>query len=133
MKMLCLLSVIVLLSYSISVNAIEYQFEAVDRSNKTKLCLAAVTNDTKALRYQLRHMRQPHQSIRTIVNSVACNDQIIANFANSYNATDTVAYLNKFTANKYKKQQFKVTIKDLAYEQSFVENDKVIVVLITSN
>ncbi len=133
MKTFSTLSLMVLLGYAMNVNATEYQFEAADSSNKTKLCLAAVSNNKAALRYQLRHMRLPHQSTRTIVNSVACNDQIIANFAITYHAEDTGAYLNKFTAKKYKKQQPKVIIEDIATAKPLVDNEKVVVVLITGN
>jgi len=132
MKAFNLMVAIVILFCSSNVNATNYKFVAVDNSSSTKLCMAAVTNNMKSLRYQIRHIRQPHQQIRDIANTVQCNNQIIANIAKTYNALDTFAYLNRFTASKYKKQQTSVTIQDLAAVKSIDKKKKTVVIMIAS-
>ena len=134
--MLNLIAVIVVLGFTMSTNASEYQFIAVDNSVDTKMCLAAVTNNKKALKrlmykthFEVPKFNRIHYGVRIVARKLLCNDLIIANFAYKYQAADTLAYLDRYTSRKDKKKRPTVTIRDIAAQG----NDKPTVVLIASN
>ncbi len=125
---------IVLFCFSINTYAAEYQFVAVDNKSTTKVCMAAVTDNTEVMKSKLRMLsrRGTALTFRSFVNTIHCNEQFIANFALSYNAENTFEYLNKYTNKWNKKRQSKVTIKDIAYKHALDTAD-VIVVQVSSN
>lgn len=125
MKMLNLISAIVLLGFTMSAHAENYKFVVADNSIDSKMCLDAVTNDRSALQHSIR---KSGATVRWTARHLKCNDQIVANFAYRYNASDTFALLNRYTLKKDKQQRPAVTIKDLAAVQG-----KTVVVLIASN
>ncbi|GAA0858369.1 hypothetical protein [Aliiglaciecola litoralis] len=131
MKKFTSLSVI-LLCTSISTYAAEYEFIAGDSSIETKTCIAAVTNDTEAMISNLKMLgrRGTSLSYRSFVNSFWCNDQYIGNFAKTYHAENSLAYLDKYTNKWNKKRQSNITIKDLASKPTSEEDT--IVVLVSS-
>ncbi|MFT7201038.1 MAG: hypothetical protein ACI9UD_002704 [Glaciecola sp.] len=118
----------ILLFYSISTYATEYEFVAMDSSKETKLCVAAVTNDMKKLRRLISHNYGMRDIGRTVAKTVLCNDVIIANFAYEYQANDTVDYLDRYTPRKYKKMRTSITIKDITAKV----NEKPTVIMIAS-
>jgi len=124
MKTLKLISVIVAAGFTMSSNANHYQFVAGDNSIETKICVAAVTNDKHALK---RKIRRSGDHVRSIARNLMCNDQIIANFAYMYNASETFAYLDRYTPKKYKTNRPSVTIQDIT-----AKHGKTTVVLIAS-
>lgn len=112
MKHLKLITLVpILLFHSISTYAVEYQFVAADRSLETKICIAAVTNDIKKLKRLISF--ETHSGAKDIARSILCNDIIIANFAYEYQASDTVAYLDRYTSREDKKMRTRITIKDI--------------------
>jgi hypothetical protein len=110
MKTFNLISVIVAAGFSLGSNAANYQFEGVDNSIETKICIAAVTNDKKSLK---RKIRMSGAGVRSIARSLMCNEQIVANFAYKYNALETSGYLDRYTPKKYKTNRPSVTIQDI--------------------
>ena len=89
---------------SVEAEASEDKFIYGDQRNVTKLCIAAAKDDLDGVRRAIRSLRRgPHHKYKTIVNSVRCNGQVAAQFAQGYNATETFEYLFKFTEKKYKK------------------------------
>jgi hypothetical protein len=118
----------ILLFYSISTYATEYEFVAMDSSKETKLCVAAVTNDMKKLRRLISHNYGMRDIGSTVAKTVLCNDVIIANFAYEYQANDTVDYLDRYTPRKYKKMRTSITIKDITAKV----NEKPTVIMIAS-
>jgi hypothetical protein len=96
-------SFILLICCTFQANATEFKFIAEDNGPVTKFCIAAAENDLKGLRNAIRKLRSaPNQQHSSIVNAVRCNDQIAAQFAHTYEASDTFAYLYKFTDTKHK-------------------------------
>lgn len=118
----------ILLFYSISTYATEYEFVAMDGSKETKMCVAAVTNDMKKLRRLISHNYGIRDVGRTVAKTVFCNDVIIANFAYEYQANDTVDYLDRYTPRKYKRMRTSITIKDITAKV----NEKPTVIMIAS-
>jgi hypothetical protein len=110
MKTFNLISAIVAAGFTLSSNAANYQFEGVDNSIETKICIAAVTNDKKSLK---RKIRISGARVRTIARGLMCNEQIVANFAYKYNALETFGYLDRYTPKKYKANRPSVTIQDI--------------------
>jgi len=110
MKTFNLISVIVAAGFTLSSNAANYQFEGVDNSIETKICIAAVTNDKKSLK---RKIRISGIRVRSIARGLMCNDQIVANFAYKYNALKTSGYLDRYTPKRYKANRPSVTIQDI--------------------
>ena len=111
MKTLKLISAIIAMGFTVSSNANNYQFVAADNSIETKICVAAVTNNKQALK---RKIRMSGIRVRSIARSLMCNDQIVANFAYMYNASETFAYLDRYTPKKFKSNRPSVTIQDIA-------------------
>ena len=126
MKIFSLISVILVLVCSMGINATNYKFVGVDTSKDTKMCLAVATNNKRALQSL---MLRTSERVGSVARNLKCNNQVIANFAFKYNASETFEYLNRFTPKKYQELRSKVTIQDLAAQ----DNDKTIVVLIASN
>jgi hypothetical protein len=125
---------LILFCCSINSYAAEIKFIAEDNKSTTKICMAAVTNNTKVMIGNLRmlSLRGSALSYRTLINSIQCNKQYIGNFAKTYDAQNTFAYLDQFTNKRNKKRQTNITIKKVANEQG-ENNEKTIVVLVGSN
>ena len=113
MKTLTLAVVFVL---SFNANATKYEFIATDSSIETKMCVFAGSNNKDGLKNALRFNpgRSAINSKRVAVNSITCNDMVMAHFAHKYNALDTFSYLNRFTSKKDKIPTTSVEIKDIA-------------------
>jgi hypothetical protein len=107
----------ILLFYSISTYAEQYEFVAADQSKETKMCVAAVTNDKTKLR-RLVSSDTRYVGVRDVAKTVVCNDVIIANFAYEYQANDTLDYLDRYTPRKYKRMRTSTTIKDITAKSS---------------
>ncbi|WNC67939.1 DUF3718 domain-containing protein [Thalassotalea nanhaiensis] len=127
-------SLLILFCFSINTHASEFKFIASDNKITTKICMAAVTDNTKVMISKLRMLsrRGSALSFRTFVNSMQCNNQYIGNFAKTYDAQNTSDYLDRYTNKWNKNRQTKVTMKDLANERR-KDKDKTIVVLVASN
>jgi hypothetical protein len=136
MKMLNLISAVVVLGFTVSSNAAaNYQFVGADNTIGTKICLAAVTNDMNELRLNIMRSsagtRGVHTGARKVARTLMCNDQIVANFAYQYEASETFEYLDRYTPKKYKNKRPEVTIKDIVAKNG--QQGETIVVLIASN
>jgi hypothetical protein len=115
MKMLNLTSAIVILGFAMSSNAaVKYQFVLADNSVDSKMCLAAVTNNKDALR---RNILRSGVSVRTVAHTLMCNDHIVAKFENKYRASQTFAFLYRYTLKEDKKARPEVTIQDITATQ----------------
>ncbi|MBA6390896.1 DUF3718 domain-containing protein [Colwellia sp. BRX10-3] len=114
MKTLTLAVVFVLLSFNS--NATKYEFIATDSSIETKMCVFAGSNNKDGLKNALRLSSRSSaiNSKRFAVNSITCNDMVMAHFAHKYDALDTFSYLNHFTSKKDKIPTTSVEIKDIA-------------------
>ena len=123
-----------LFCFSINTFAAEYEFVAQDNKSTTKICMAAVTDNTEVMISKIRMLsrRGTALNFRSFVNTLKCNDQYIGNFAKTYDAQNTFDYLNKYTNKSNKKRQASITIKDIAYNQA-KDSEKTIVVLVGSN
>ena len=135
MKKLTSLSIsIILLCCSINTYAGEFTFIANDNKSTTKICLAAVTDNTDVMISKLRMLSQRGTalSFRSFVNTIQCNNQYIGNFAKTYNAQNTFDYLDKYTNKWNKSRQSNITIRDFAKAQGN-SMDQDIVVLVASN
>ena len=134
MKILNLISsAIVVFGFTMSANAAaNYQFVGVDNSIGTSMCLAAVTNDKRALRRKIlrsgSNILSTNTKVRMVARTLRCNDLIIANFALKYSALVTFAYLDRFTREEDKIGRTKVIIQDISATQG-----KTTIVLIASN
>ena len=111
---LTLAVVIVLLSFN--ANATKYKFIATDNSIETKICVFAGSNDQSGLKNALRQSARSSAFVnnRYSVNTIVCNDMVMAHFAHKYDALDTFAYLNRLTKVKDKILTTSVEIKDIA-------------------
>ncbi|MBA6349260.1 MULTISPECIES: DUF3718 domain-containing protein [unclassified Colwellia] len=114
MKILTLAVVFVLLAFNS--NATKYEFIATDSNIETKMCVFAGNNNKDGLKnaLRLRMISSAINSKRFAVNSVTCNDMVMAHFAHKYDALDTFSYLNHFTSKKDKIPTTSVEIKDIA-------------------
>ncbi|MFT6910417.1 MAG: hypothetical protein ACJAS1_007146 [Oleiphilaceae bacterium] len=133
MKMLNLISAVVVLGFTVSSNAAaNYQFVGADNSIDTKICLAAVTNDMHKLRHNIMRSgagnRGVHTGARKVARTLMCNDQIVANFAYKYEASETFEYLDRYTPKKYQDQRPEVTIKDIVARHGKQEETTVVLI-----
>ncbi len=129
MTMKSLVSLTVLTCCAFQAHATEYRFVADDISAATRFCVAAAEDDIDALRSQLRKMRQsPHHQVRSIVNTVRCNDQPAAQFAHQYGATDTFAYLYRLTTREQRELVPETSVEDVAHEAPSADAPDIIVV-----
>ncbi len=133
MKIFTSLSLI-LFCCSVNTYAAEFKFVAGDNKSTTKICMAAATDNSKVMIRDLRILKQRGAalSFRSFINLLQCNNQYIGNFAKTYNAQNTFAYLDKYTNQRNKKRQANITIKKIANEQE-INKEKAIVVLVGSN
>jgi len=124
---------IILFCCSINTYAADFEFIAEDNKRITKVCMAAVTDNTEVMKANLRMLRGGSVlSFRTLINSIKCNNQYIGNLAKTYNAQNTLAYLDQYTNKKNKKRQENITIRKVASEKG-INKEKTIVVLVGSN
>jgi hypothetical protein len=93
-----------------NVNAQQYKFVAADDSIATEICVLAGSNEKAKLRNRIAKLGS--SKFKTI-NSFRCNDMSMSNFANQYDATDSLKYINRYS-HKTNIAQPSVTIKDLA-------------------
>ena len=114
------------------VQATEYEFVAEDHSPATRFCVAAGEDDIQGLRSAIRKMRQsPHHQYKTIVNSIRCNGQVAAQFANVYGATETFEYLYRLTAKENREQVGRTSVEDVAVQSPDLDGSDVIVVQVS--
>lgn len=132
MKIFKSLSVI-LFCCSNSAYAAEYEFAAVDNTIETKICIAAVTDNTEVMISNLKKLSQRGTALafRSFVNGFSCNKQYIGNFAKTYHAENSFAYLDKYTNKWNKKRQGSITVTDIASQQT-LEDQGTVVVLVSS-
>ena len=129
-----LITTIAILACATSVHATEYQFVADDRSSATRFCIAAGEGDVDGLRNQIRKLRQssPHIQYKTIVNSIRCNGQIAAQFANAYGATNTFEYLYRLTDDRNRKHIGRTAVEEVALDQPATESPDVVIVRVSA-
>ena len=125
---------LILFCCSINTYAAEYEFIADDNKFTTKICMAAVTDNTEVMVRKLRMLSRRGTALRfrTFINTIKCNDQYIGHFAKTYNAQNTFAYLDQYTNKWNKKHQANISIIDIVKEQG-INKEKAIVVLVASN
>jgi hypothetical protein len=125
---------LILFCFSINTYAAEFKFVTGDNKSTTKACMAAVTDKTEVMisKLQMLSRRGTALSFRSFINTIKCNNQYIGNFALTYNAQNSFAYLDRYTNRSNKKRQANITIEDLANEQR-KNMEKTIVVLVSSN
>jgi hypothetical protein len=128
------LFLLISLYFSSITYAAEFEFIADDNKRITKVCMAAVTDNTKVMISKLRMLSRGGTalSFRSFINSIECNNQYIGNFTKTYNAQNAFTYLNQYTNKRNKKRQANITITDIANEQG-INQEKTIVVLVASN
>lgn len=113
-------------------HAAEYRFVAEDHSTATRFCVAAGEDDLNGLRSQLRKLRQsPHHQYKAVVNSIRCNGQVAAQFANVYGATDTFQFLYRLTAREYREQVGRTSVEDVVLMRPDNDAHDVIVVQVS--
>lgn len=134
MKIFTSTILIVLAFFSTNSYAADFEFIAKDNSRTTRVCIAAVTDNTNVMIKGIRRLSQSGTalSFRLFVNTIKCNNQYIGNFAQKYNAQNTFDYLEQYTNRWNKKHRTNTTIKDIVNEQG-KEQGKNIVVLVASN
>jgi hypothetical protein len=127
MKKFTLISSI-LFCCSINTYAAEFEFVAGDNTHETKICIAAVNDNTQVMVSKLKMMSiKTALRYRSMLNIIQCNGQFIGNFAKKYHAENTSAYLAKYTNKWNKKHQPNITIKDLTNAQGMNEEENIIV------
>lgn len=109
-----------------SAYAVQYKFVATDNSIYTKMCVLAGNNDQKALKKMLIRHRD---SVRSIANSLFCNDMYLANFAQNYNANLTFDYLKKHTFKHNLDKASTITIKDIVVSAIEEESEEEIILV----
>jgi hypothetical protein len=113
-------------------HATEYTFVAEDHSPATRFCVAAGEDDIQGLRSAIRKLRQsPHVQYKTIVNSIRCNGQVAAQFANVFGATDTFEYLYRLTATEHRKQVGRTSVEDVLAQRPNPGDSGVILVQVS--
>jgi len=128
-----LIATLAILACATNLHATEYQFVANDYSSATRFCIAAGEGDLDGLRYQIRKLRQsPHLQYKTIVNSIRCNGQIAAQFANTHGATNTFEYLYRLTDDKNRKHIGRTSVEEVALDQSGTETPDVVIVRVSA-
>ncbi|TRX55073.1 DUF3718 domain-containing protein [Thalassomonas sp. M1454] len=93
LKTLTSIAAITTLALSVSVQAKTAQFDTSNADRSMYTCIAAASNDVSKLK---KLMKLEPYGEKSIVTGLKCNDMDISDFAASYYAVDTVAYLNKF-------------------------------------
>lgn len=127
-----LIATIAILTCAAQVHATEYQFVSDDHSTATRFCIAAAEGDLDGLRLQIRKLRQsPHVQYKTIVNSIRCNDQIAAQFANMYGAESTFEYLYSLTDGRNRKHVGHTSVEEVALDQRVTEVPGVVIVRVS--
>ncbi|MXR67418.1 DUF3718 domain-containing protein [Shewanella sp. JBTF-M18] len=102
-----------------------YQFVAKDSSAETKICIAAGSDNSSALKRKL--VNYDH-NMRFGVNSISCNGLSLAQFAHQYQALQSFQFLERHSsiANRVKT---KVSIIDLAQKS---ESGAPIIVMVSA-
>jgi hypothetical protein len=123
---------LILFCLSTGTLAADFKFVTTDNSGTTQICLAAATDNTEVMISNLQKLsrRGTSLSYRAFINSIRCNNQFIGNFAKTYNARNTFAYLNQYTNQWNKNNQSKITVEDIAKAQN---SEKTVVVLVAGN
>jgi hypothetical protein len=129
MTMKSIVSLAVLSCCAFQAQATEYRFVADDFSAQTRFCVAAAEGDVDGLRSQIRKMRQsPHHPVKSIVNSIRCNDQPAAQFAHRFGATDTFAYLYRLTAKEHRALLPETSVEEVARQAASADEPDIVVV-----
>ena len=120
---------LILFCFSTGTLATDFKFVASDNKGTTQICIAAATDNTEVMISNLKKLsrRGTSLSYRTFINSIQCNNQFIGNFAKTYNAKNTSAYLDKHTNHWNKNGQSKITVEDIAKAQNSEQNMVVLV------
>lgn len=116
---------IIFVLLSLNANATKYKFIASDNSVESRICALAGNNDRSEL---TRTMMYTGYNIRKIVNTVTCNDMVMAHFAHKYEASHTFKYLNRLSSGKNKLDIPSVKIRDIAAVNHGNEETKIILV-----
>ena len=125
---------IILASYTTQASASEYTFVAENPTAITRFCIAAAENDLAALRSAIKKLSpSPHQKHKTVINSVRCNGQVAAHFAQTYIATETFDYLYKFTEKRNKKMVPYTTVEEYIASGIESKDPGVVIVQVTGN
>ena len=122
----------ILFCFSTVTLATDFNFVASDNKSTTQVCLAAATDNTEVMISKLQKLsrRGTALSYRTFINSIQCNNQFIGNFAKTYNAKNTSAYLDQYTNQWNKNHQSKITVEEIAKAQN---GERTMVVSVAGN
>jgi hypothetical protein len=124
-----IVSFAVLTCCAFQAQATEYRFVADDFSSQTRFCIAAAEDDVDGLRSQIRKLRQsPHYPVKSIVNSIRCNDQPAAQFAHRFGATDTFAYLYRLTAKEHRELLPETSVEEVSRQAAASDEPEVVIV-----
>ena len=124
-----IVSLFILASVSVQAQATEYRFVADDPGAATRFCVAAAEDDIDGLRSQIRKLRQsPHHQYKTIVNAIRCNDEVAAQFAHRYGASETFAYLYRLTTKEHRELVPHTSVEEVVSEQPSGDEPTVVVV-----
>lgn len=117
----------------IQAHAADYTFIANDNSKQTRFCVAAGSNDLQSLKREIRKLqRAPHQHVKPLVDSIRCNGQTAPEFARQYQASETLAFLNRHSSHKVSELEPNVQLREIAQSQSDGSGAEVIVVHVSS-
>ncbi|MEW6997783.1 DUF3718 domain-containing protein [Colwelliaceae bacterium BS250] len=129
MKLIPIQLIVILLSVisfqSTAQDNIRYQFQGIDNSLNTRICVAAGNNNISALKVL---SRLDQNGMRDIAENLTCNDKDITNFAAQNGALKTTKYLSLHAPKKYKVNVENVEIQDLAH----YPNHKIKVIYVAS-
>ncbi len=129
MTMKTIVSFAALTCCAFQAQATEYRFVADDFSAQTRFCIAAAEDDVDGLRSQIRKMRQsPHHPVKSIVNSIRCNDQPAARFAHRFGATDTFAYLYRLTDKAHRELLPETSVEEVSRQASSSDEPDIVIV-----
>lgn len=112
------LFIIVLVLTSFKAYANNVTFKAGDDSTATKLCIAAGSNNLRAMQKHIKSLswRQTgmHQKTNSVLAEVSCNKTNLIKFTAQYDADETYNFLNDKAKNKYKLTDDEIKIIDVA-------------------
>lgn len=127
-----------MLGLSLPTLAERYEFIAGDATTETKICMAAVTDNKRGLKQAVKElkavgisMKREYLRMKIVANSLKCNDDYVANFANKYDASNTYQYLNRYT-HPSKRLNPTTSIKDITARNESESSNKVIQILVAS-
>lgn len=118
---------------STQADAAEYTFIADDNSKQTRFCVAAGSNDLVTLKRAIRQLRRsPHQHVKSLVDSIRCNGDFASEFARQYEASDTLAFLNRHSSHQVAELKPNVTLREITQSDREDSDLEIIVVHVSS-